>query len=279
MPTQDSGSLQPVLNLEVPDLAHTAFVATWEHAARYARTVSDVRFEKMWELRRFEYQHFYSAWAGVAFRLRACSTHSAEYVEAFKQPLDEEPAGIATFAQDEALFGFFVKGLSVLECCCYGLYALGALATVTPPEYIPPSHAFPFLDPGNPSGLKGIGVESTFQAFEKRYRDASITADLNKLTLDPTYGVWKALRNILAHRAATAGRNQVYHSFPPFAFGGRPESTQQWAGGVLLTADITTANYAWLVTTINRLLADASRFAAEVFKSNDAPSAGGTDPS
>ena len=135
-------SLFPVLALEVPGLTSAPWIDVVRRALTRAREIEDQRMNYPeitdqhhddWDLlHRFVYQHFYSAWVAVAFRLRACAIHSQEYTATFQRTggttQDED-----LYLEDDALFGFFVKGLSALESFAYSLYALGALIC-TPAE-------------------------------------------------------------------------------------------------------------------------------------------------
>ena len=88
-------SLFPVLALEVPDLTNLAWIDVVRRALARAREIEDQRMNYPeitdqhhddWDLlHRFEYQHFYSAWVAVAFRLRACATHSQDYTTHFQR--------------------------------------------------------------------------------------------------------------------------------------------------------------------------------------------------
>jgi hypothetical protein len=127
-------SLFPVLALEVPDLASSAWIDVVRRVLTRAREIEDQRMNYPeitdrhhddWDLlHRFEYQHFYRAWVAVAFRQRAYATHSQDYTALFQRTRgtsqDED-----MFREDDELFGFFMKGLSALESFAYSLYALG----------------------------------------------------------------------------------------------------------------------------------------------------------
>src|SRR6266516_3340255 len=131
-----NSSLVPLFDLEIPGIAGTAWVEVVRRAVTRACEITPQRtnYEKItdqyhddWQLlHRFEYDHFYSAWVGVAFRLRACAIHSEDFTTVFQRTRGTAQ-GEDVYQEDDALFGFFVKGLSALESFYYSLYALGAL--------------------------------------------------------------------------------------------------------------------------------------------------------
>jgi hypothetical protein len=145
----------PFLDLEIPDLAVRAWIEVVRRAVKRADEISRQRtnYEKItnqdhddWPLlHRFEYNHFYNAWVGVAFRFRACGVHSENFTTLFQKTQGTAQGG-NLYQEDDALFDFFVKGLSALESFYYSLYALGALiVTPTQKPSVPPSSQFPLL--------------------------------------------------------------------------------------------------------------------------------------
>jgi hypothetical protein len=212
---------------------------------------------------RFEYQHFYSAWVAVAFRLRACATHSQDYTTHFQRTRgtsqDED-----LFLEDDALFGFFVKGLSALESFAYSLYALGALiCTPTQTPSVPPPAQFPLLHPKQPRLLRDITHAATVRAFERAFSGLPLTSLLSHLLSDEAYRQWGEIRNVLAHRAATAGRSIQYRGPMLFAPGERPLAVTQWAGHLPLDEATTSTRYDWLKDVINQGVEATAAFAAE----------------
>jgi hypothetical protein len=255
--------LPGLTGIEVPDLA----VETWAEPLRRAWKRADEIVEQRhasWNLHRYEYQQFYSAWAGIAFRLRACAAHDAAFTSSFGRrggALDDEEL----FAEDEALFGFFMNGLSALECLCYGLYALGALVcTPTGTPSVPPPPDFPLLVPAAPEKLRLIGLGRTLDAFTTRFPTSTITDCLKALKDDTTYSEWKDIRNVLAHHTASAGRTLDYSgSSAPFLWNGPPQAVKQWGGDIALSAESTTARYQWLREKVDSILGATAAFSAD----------------
>jgi hypothetical protein len=207
-----NSSLRPVLDLEVPNLAAPAWREVVRRALARASEITDQRlnFPQInadWQrLHRFEYDHFYSAWVGVAFRFRACALHYHDFIEVFRRT-SGTAQNLDLYQEDDALFGFFVKGLSALESFYYGLYALGALImTPTQAPSVPPPYQFLWLDPGESKKLKRIVPEGVRDTFKTTFPELPLTEYLEHLIDDPHYQAWRDMRNILAHRAATAGQ-------------------------------------------------------------------------
>lgn len=253
-----------LVHLEVPDLRADAWREPVRRAWIRAKAITDQRLAA-WPLRKFEYQQFYSAWVGLAFRFRECANHDAAFTASFQQS-HGEATGEALYREDAALFDFFLKGLSVLDCLAYGLYALGALIrTPTDVPSIPPHPAFPLLDPQGAKKLRSITFDRTLDTFAREFPGLAITKQLAYIHADPTYDAWKDMRNVLAHRAASAGRSLDYSqalvaqsASSPLA--AAPDVTQ-WGGGIPLSSATTSARYLWLRETINTSLQAAAAFA------------------
>ncbi len=270
----------PFLNVEIPGLAVTAWINVIRHAVVHASKVSDQRtnYEKItnkdhddWHLlHRFEYEHFYSAWAGVAYRLRACALHNEDFTKTF-QSTRGVIQGEEMYQENDALFGFFVKGLSALESFYYSLYALGALiVTSTEEPSIPPSTQFPLLthlvDPDHPRlSPRFITPRTTYEAYRRTFSGLSITNLLGRLLEDERYKEWSEIRNVLAHRVAFAGRTTEYPFALPFgaSFNEPPLVVKPWGMDLTLDATTTASRYPWLRETITAALEETAAFAAQ----------------
>jgi len=47
---------------DIPHLAIEPWKSAWRQVYSLARVIDRHRFQKEWELRNFEYEHFYNAW-------------------------------------------------------------------------------------------------------------------------------------------------------------------------------------------------------------------------
>ncbi len=67
-----------------------------------------------------------AAWVGLEYRFRSCAEHDEAFTESVKE-FGDAPALSERYNQERNLFGFFVTGLSAIECACYGLFAIGSM--------------------------------------------------------------------------------------------------------------------------------------------------------
>ncbi len=259
-----SSSLPSIFDLTIPDMAIAAWGEVLRRAWARSREITDQRFnipeinEDWQRLHNFEYQHFYSSWVAVAFRFQSCADHDQDFTEAFQRSNGASQEVGLLYQEDDALFGFFVKGLSALESFYYSLYALGALI-YTPPEApsVPPPNQFRLLDPKNSINLRSIKPINVQRAFEKEFSEQPLTAFLRQMLNDEKYKEWSHFRNILAHRVAVVGRTVQY---PGFSFSGHPMSVSTWGTDLLLDARTTASRYEWLKETVNRGLEETAAF-------------------
>ena len=76
--------------------------------------------------------------------------------------------------------------------------------------------SFRILDPAQPGGLRGIDPARTHRAFAQVFPGLPITELMGRILGDETYQKWQQIRNVLAHRVATAGRT-VQHGDSSFS--------------------------------------------------------------
>ena len=270
-----NSSLVPLFNLSIPGFAGTPWVKVVRHAVTRAGEIVDRRLNVPeinadWErLHRFEYNHFYNAWMGVASRFQACGVHSESFTAIFQgtrgRAQDER-----AYQEDDALFGFFVDGLSALESFYYSLYALGALiVTPTQGPSVPPSAQFPLLthlvDPAHRRvSPRSITPETTRDAYTQAFPGLPLTELLGHIQEDEMYKEWSDNRNILAHRVASIGRTiQERGPFGFFSSNEPPLSVTPWGMDLLLDATTTASRYIWLRETMNTALEKTAAFTAQ----------------
>jgi hypothetical protein len=141
--------------------------------------------------------HFGGAWNGIAYRFLSCANADDCFTLLVSPSAATSPE--QRFSQDEALFTFFVTGLSVIECFFYGLYWIGSMADTT---------TFPILAPNR---LRDIAADRTMELIENGPHARLFAAAFARLRArttpgnwqnTPEYSEWKNVRNILAHRAS-----------------------------------------------------------------------------
>ncbi len=125
---------------------------------------------------------------GVAYRFRAASDYGAEFQGLIAAPGGAAPPSDDVYRQERALFGFFVSGLACFECFSFAVYTLGA-------HYKPKKFG---LSPGQ---LQAVEPALVADKLQQAWPRARISDVMNALIQDDTFRVWKAIRNMLAHRA------------------------------------------------------------------------------
>jgi hypothetical protein len=125
----------------------------------------------------------------MAYRFVECFDHSAQFAASIREH-GLAPVPTERFRQEAALFGFFVSGLSSIECFLYGLHALAWAAS---------GNRFA-METGNQK--RGVTIQATTGGFVECFPNDQITAELSALREEDGFVEWSELRNVLAHRAA-----------------------------------------------------------------------------
>ena len=185
--------------------------------------------------------HYGGAWNAVRHRFVSCARSDETFANSFRTA-GSMPCPPERFIQEDALFGFFVNGLSVIESFFYGLYWIGSMVDTT---------SFPVLT-GNK--LRTIMVEKTVDDYIGKFRTCPLTDAFGRLTSTDEYDKWKGIRNILAHRAHYGRSISV----------GSPEGVSwrriQEAQDIPLTDQFTTTWRQWLASTLAELMNGAEIF-------------------
>lgn len=268
-------SLVPLFNLEIAGFAAMPWLRVVWRAVTRAGEIADQRMHSPeinadWQrLHRFEYDHFYNAWVGVASRFRACGVHSENFTALFQETRGRAQDEQA-YQEDDALFGFFTNGLSTLECFYYSVYALGALIVApTQKPSVPPSAQFPLLTHRVDSayrraGPRSITPEATRNAYRQAFPGLPLTELLDRMQKDARYKEWSDIRNILAHRVASIGRTiQERGPFGFFSHDEPPLSVTPWGMDLLLDVTTTASRFTWLRETISTALETTAAFATQ----------------
>ena len=141
--------------------------------------------------------HYGGAWNAVMYRFVSCARSDETFANSVRTA-GLTPVHPERFIQEDALFGFFVNGLSFIESFFYGLYWIGSMVDTT---------SFPVRTGDE---LKDITVEKTVDHYIRKFGTCPLTDAFGRLRYrdssgdaKPTseYREWKDIRNILAHRA------------------------------------------------------------------------------
>jgi len=188
------------------------------------------------------------AWNAVAYRFLSCANEDHRFTELVAA--GSTPPQPQRFHQEEALFNFFVNGLSAIESFFYGLHWIGSMAM---------PGTFPILT-GN--GLRDITVKETMDRFDRCAHSSVFAAPFSGLrpSVAPNdsteYETWKEVRNILAHRASYGRLINLSSG------GGRPPLDDVWrVNDIPINDQLTRTRRAWLATTLTELMEAADVFA------------------
>ncbi len=192
------------------------------------------------------------AWMGLAYRFRSCAEHD----ETFRCYLSEYRYTIfepGRYLQERELTGFFVDGLSAIECLSFSLYSMAAM--LNPREFREDPRVTP---------------TSTAQLFQRLYPDDPVTVALCRLVdreQTPEFAEWSRIRNILAHRVAPT-RNLIHPLWAIYeAELGEPAESIA-TKGIPMGQDLTAARLRWLGEAISAIVSPASEFAKHRFPVN-----------
>jgi hypothetical protein len=132
------------------------------------------------------FELFTGGWAGVACRYCACCEHDEAFTASFAR--DASYPGVELYEQGKHLFEFFVTGQSALECLCFGLYALGAMAQ---------PGQFPIA---TEQDRRKVSPERTAARYHAAFAGHPLEVELAQAVNSTEYKGWTDVRNILAHR-------------------------------------------------------------------------------
>ena len=207
--------------------------------AVHARVNSSPRDDKV----RF---HYGGAWNAVLYRFVSCARSDETFANSVRTA-GLTPGHPERFIQEDALFGFFVNGLSVIESFFYGLRWIGSMVDTT-------SFPVPTEDE-----LENIKLDKTVDEYMSRFGTCPLTDAFGRLRYRDSsgnarntseYREWKEIRNILAHRA---------HYGRSISMGG-PGGVVWRAHEIQLTGQFTTTKRQWLASTLAELMNGAEIF-------------------
>ena len=189
------------------------------------------------------YKEFAGGHNGVKIRFFACCEFSNQFVHSISKFGNAPALERGRFAQENNLFGFFVSGLSTLECFGYCIHFMANM-----------------INPGlfQTSSLQGITLEKTSNAYLQAYPNHPFSTSLQDLLSSADFKEWKDLRNILAHRSAP-GRD--------FFVG--DENYTNWQAGekkIRYDKSLTETRLNWLKLELQKLITAAHQFSSSQLK-------------
>jgi hypothetical protein len=182
-------------------------------------------------------------WVALGYRFRACAEYDESFVESLRQHGGYPPPA-ERHGQERDLYGFFVSGLSAVECFCYGLFAIASMLR---------SDRFPIQTDDE---KRAINPQMVTDKFASVFPGEPVTQELSVLMGDQNYREWKDIRNMLAHRASPGRHHSI--TVPP----GR--DTSAW-GNLILDEHVTADRRRWLAGTLRSLLRATATFTAPRF--------------
>jgi hypothetical protein len=192
-------------------------------------------------------EHFHDSWLAGGYRYCTCAEHDAAFRASIERAGNSPPQS-EHYVQERELFGFFVSGLTTIECFAYSCYALGAVLDVA---------SFPI------ENLRALTVKTTSNRFAQCFPNDPISQTLVKLIKDKEYKDWVDARNILAHRSLPK-RKVTVQLWPP-----QPESskTVTWLDDTIeVNSTTTTARRVWLSLIVRELIIGVDEFNLSHFK-------------
>jgi hypothetical protein len=193
--------------------------------------------------------HYGGAWNAVRYRFVSCARSDETFANSFRTA-GPAPACSERFIQEDALFGFFVNGLSVIESFFYGLYWIGSMIDIT---------SFPVK---TEEDLRKIKVDSTVKKYiDRKFGTCPLTnafrllryMDSGNFKNTTEYREWKEIRDYLAHRSCPGRALQLII--------GGPQVEDSWRDlDIPLNDQFTTTKRQWLASTLAELMKGAEIF-------------------
>lgn len=184
------------------------------------------------------------AWLGLTNRFRSCAEHDEAFTESVSK-FGDTPAWPERYKQKRDLFGFFVNGLSAVECACYGLFAVGSWLN---------SSQFALTTDAD---KRRVSPEWTLKRFEIAFPNEGLTRALQRILGSREYSDWKDARNVLSHRSQP-GRIIYLSNVTP--------RTAEWVlQNIPMDNTATAFRRKWLAESLRYLLTEADAFSAKHF--------------
>lgn len=181
------------------------------------------------------------AWTGLMYRFRSCTEHDEVFTKSVTKFGSTPPDSSERYNQERDLFGFFVTGLSAIECACYGLFVIGSMLY---------PQRFPFATDDDKRHVK---PKTTLEKYQSAYQNERLVCVLQRIINEQQYRNWTKARNILAHRS-NPGR-VIYGSTKG------PAKTPEWMlQDIPIDSTATASRREWLANSLRDLLTEADHF-------------------
>lgn len=193
------------------------------------------------------FKHFAAAWNAVPYRFRAALEHETRLTASLGRNTAPQPE--ERFAQDHDLFGFANSAISTVECFFFAMHCVGAMAD---PKGFP-------LTRDEDLNFK---PDKVAQRFTSAFGTDPLAGALQACLWSAEWKRLKDFRITLFHRGTFLRRHSLGGEGPASAIAANPKALAgTWAYTLALDATTTAPLVAWLVSTLNNLLAEGRSFA------------------
>jgi hypothetical protein len=132
-----------------------------------------------------QWMSFGLGWNGLAYRFRAMAEYDEQYTSSIKS-FGNSPPFEERYKQGNALFGLFVNAVSIIECCFYSTYWVGAILE-------------PSRFPSNAEVIK-LYPKNVADKFNATFPGDALTKQMIHCVHERTYDDMKDIRDVLSHR-------------------------------------------------------------------------------
>lgn len=194
---------------------------------------------------------FAAAWNSVRYRFLSCTEHSEAFTKAIKEagtPGVTPQTENSWYTQQKELFGFFVTGITTIECLCYGLFAVGSILN---------AQQFPIATPND---LRAIKARSTTRKFTIVFPNEVVSSALQQVTNSQEFKDWGEVRHVLIHRGLPGRIISLTLGGDEPQYGGTQWGQGLWGQGISINEHTTASRWRWLTETVRNLLIAADAF-------------------
>lgn len=188
---------------------------------------------------------FWAGWNAVAHRFASCTSYGNAFADSVRE-YGDSPLPAQRHDQEQALFGFFVSGLSTLDSLAYAVWFICAMKR---PERFPAS---------SPQERKAIILPNLRDKMLAEFDGDSLAVTLRAICSSTQFCQWKEIRNVLAHRSSP----------PRTFFAGNAGPAAVWntsLGPIVLDERMVESRLAWLASTTSEAVRQVDGFLAKHF--------------